>query len=265
MVTLGSMGLVLHQVDAFATEPFSGNPAAVCVLDAPRDEVWMQAVAAEMNLSETAYLLPEGDAWRLRWFTPRVEVDLCGHATLASAHVLFEQGHAAPLRFLTKSGNLQADREGDRIVLDFPALFGESAESPDGLAEALGAEPVAISRSRFDILAELDSEETVRNLCPDIGRLAGLDVRGVTVTARAAEYDFVSRYFAPRAGVDEDPVTGSAHCALTPYWAAKLGRLEMTAFQASRRGGVVYVKLEGDRVKLAGNAVTVLRAELLVE
>lgn len=259
------MALTIHQVDAFTSQPFAGNPAAVCVLDAPRPDAWMQAVAAEMNLSETAYLLEEGREWRLRWFTPTVEVDLCGHATLASAHVLFEQSHKPPLRFATHSGVLSAAREGDFITLDFPALFSEPAAAPPGLAEALGAIPAAVSSSRFDCLVELESEDAVRNLRPDIQKLAQVDVRGVIVTARAAEFDFVSRFFAPRAGVDEDPVTGSAHCALAPYWAAKLGKHAMTGFQASRRGGVVSVRLAGDRVTLAGQAVTVLRAELLVD
>ena len=256
------MGLVVHQVDAFADKPFAGNPAAVCVLDGPRDERWMQSLAAEMNLSETAFCWPDGDAWRLRWFTPTVEVELCGHATLAAAHVLHETGHGDAVTFLTRSGELRTRTDGDWILLDFPALPGEPVATPDGLVEAMGAEPVEVSRSRFDLLAELADEDAVRALRVDIGRLADVDIRGLIVTSRGRDYDFVSRFFAPRAGVDEDPVTGSAHCALAPYWAARLGKLAMTGYQASARGGEVRVRLDGDRVELAGRAVTVLRAAL---
>lgn len=259
------MALAIRTVDAFTERAFAGNPAAVCLLDGPREEGWMQAVASEMNLSETAYLWPEGGGWRLRWFTPTVEVDLCGHATLASAHVLFaEEGASGPLRFATRSGELVARRAGDWIELDFPALESEPAEAPAGLVDALGAAPVGVFRSRFDLLVELDAERTVRGLDVDIRRLARVDVRGVIATAPAEgdEFDFVSRFFAPRAGVDEDPVTGSAHCALAPFWGARLSKREMTGYQASARGGVVRVRLDGDRVVLAGRAVTVLRGEL---
>jgi predicted PhzF superfamily epimerase YddE/YHI9 len=248
------------QVDAFTSEPFKGNPAAVCILPEPRQDAWMQAVAAEMNLSETAFLLREGDDWRLRWFTPTVEVDLCGHATLASAHVLLEQDGA--VRFLTRSGELTARRNGSWIELDFPSLPAETAAAPDGLAEALGANPVHVGKSRFDYVAELRSEKEVRVLRVDIPRLRTVEARGVIVTSRGRDYDFVSRFFAPRAGVDEDPVTGSAHCCLAPYWSERLGKTELTGYQASARGGVVQVRLEGDRVILRGQAVTVLRGEL---
>jgi predicted PhzF superfamily epimerase YddE/YHI9 len=254
----------LWQVDAFTSEPFAGNPAAVCLLDRPRDDRWMQRVAAEMNLSETAFLLPEGDAYRLRWFTPAAEVDLCGHATLASAHVLFtKKGGPGGISFLTRSGELRALRRGDGIELDFPALPAAEEPPPPGLLEALGVKPRSTHRSRFDRLLELASEESVREVRPDFRALRGVDTRGVIVTARGKRHDFVSRFFAPAVGIDEDPVTGSAHCVLAPFWAARLGKSEMIGFQASPRGGEVRVRLEGERVFLGGRAVTVLEGELL--
>jgi PhzF family phenazine biosynthesis protein len=262
------MGLTITQVDAFTDTPFAGNPAAVCLLPAPRDESWMQRVAREMNLSETAFLEKRDDGFTLRWFTPTTEVALCGHATLASAHVLWEEGHLAPAqqaRFHTKSGLLTGDRAGEWIELDFPAKREEPAPMPAGLAEALGAAPKYVGRNQFDYLVEVDSEETVRSLNPNHTALAALPVRGVIVTSRAdsAGHDFVSRFFAPGSGVAEDPVTGSAHCALGPFWAARLGKSELVGYQASARGGVVRVRVAGDRVKLGGKAVTVLRGELL--
>ena len=256
------------QVDAFADRPFTGNPAAVCILAAPREEGWMRNVAAEMNLSETAFLHAEEDGWRLRWFTPEVEVDLCGHATLATAHVLWEDGHLGAgetARFHTRSGLLTARRDGEWIELDFPAKPILDAPAPEGLEEALGARALYVARSHFDVLVEVATEAEVRALKPDVGRLAAVEARGVIVTARAeggAGYDFVSRFFAPRVGVNEDPVTGSAHCVLAPYWAGKLGRSELVGFQASRRGGTVRVRSAGDRVHLGGRAVTILRGEL---
>ena len=258
----------LLQVDAFTSQAFRGNPAAVCLLDEERDARWMQDVAAEMNLSETAFLLPRGSDFSLRWFTPATEVALCGHATLASAHALWEEKILAPAdvaRFHTKSGLLTAARHGDGIELDFPATPEARSEPPEGLLESLGvSDPVYVGRNRFDYLVEVASEAVVRDLNPDHARLRKIEVRGVIVTSRAAETnaDFVSRFFAPGSGVDEDPVTGSAHCCLTPYWSARLGKEEMTAYQASPRGGYVYVQLAGDRVKLRGHAVTVLRGEL---
>lgn len=258
----------LLQIDAFTSEPFRGNPAAVCLLDAARDETWMQNVAAEMNLSETAFLLRQQDGVSLRWFTPTVEVALCGHATLASAHALWEEGAMASAeiaRFHTKSGLLTAERHGDWIELDFPALREQPDSPAAGLLESLGvADARYVGRNKFDFLIELESEEAVRALDPDHGALRKVPVRGVIVTSRASsgDLDFVSRFFAPGSGVDEDPVTGSAHCCLTPYWASKLGKAEMTAYQASRRGGIVRVRLDGDRVKLGGQAVTVFRGEL---
>jgi predicted PhzF superfamily epimerase YddE/YHI9 len=256
----------LLQIDAFTAEAFKGNPAAVCLLDRERDAEWMQNVAAEMNLSETAFLLPRDDGFSLRWFTPSVEVDLCGHATLASAHALWEErvvdGEA---RFHTRSGLLTANRDREWIELDFPAKPEQRADAPPLLVESLGAKPTYIGRNVFDYFVEVASEAEVRALQPDHAKLRTIPVRGVIVTARSSsdEFDFVSRFFAPGSGVDEDPVTGSAHCALTPYWAKKLGKTEMTAFQASQRGGVVRVRLEGDRVKLGGRAVTVFRGDLV--
>jgi PhzF family phenazine biosynthesis protein len=265
------MSLDLFQVDAFTDRPFAGNPAAVCLLPGPREEGWMQSVAREMNLSETAFLHPEGEdgGWRLRWFTPAIEVELCGHATLASAHVLWETGHLAAggtARFHTLSGLLTAEREGEWITLDFPARPVEEVATPPGLAEALGIGAARfVGKSRYDYLLEIASEAEVRALDPDHRRLASLPVRGVIVSARADEgpYDFVSRFFAPGSGVDEDPVTGSAHCTLGPYWAERLGKDELLAFQASPRGGAVRVRVAGERVKLGGQAVLVLRGELL--
>jgi predicted PhzF superfamily epimerase YddE/YHI9 len=261
------MEIPIAQVDAFTDTPFRGNPAGVCVLDAPRTAQWMQSVAAEMNVAETAFLEPRADGFGLRWFTPLVEVDLCGHATIASAHVLWETARlpaSAQARFHTRSGLLTADRRGAWIELDLPATPAAAAEAPPALA-ALGVTPKWIGRSRFDYLVEVDSEETVRGVVPDLKALAAVDTRGVIVTAPSASrgYDFVSRFFAPRAGIDEDPVTGSSHCCLGPYWAARLGKQEMTAYQASARGGIVRIRLDGDRIHLAGQAVTVLRGVLI--
>jgi len=221
----------------------------------------------EMNLSETAFLYPNGDGYRLRWFTPSVEVDLCGHATLGTAHVLWTEGHLKPdqaARFHTKSGVLTCHLRGDWIEMNFPAKLEQPAEPPPQLAEALGAEPKYVGRNQFDYLVELADEKTLRELKPRHHLLRELPVRGVIATARGSGgFDFVSRFFAPGSGIDEDPVTGSAHCALAPFWAARLGKTEMTGYQASPRGGVVKVRLEGDRVVLMGQAVTVLRGELI--
>lgn len=262
------MGQKLVQVDAFTDRPFAGNPAGVCVLDAPADAEWMQRVALEMNLSETAFLVAKDDGFGLRWFTPAAEVELCGHATLASAHALWEGGHVDPgatIRFSTASGILTARQHEGWIELDFPAEPAEPIMPPEGLAAALGAEPEWVGRNRSDYLVELASEAQVRALAPDLTALERLDARGFMVTSRAttAGFDFVSRFFAPHVGVPEDPVTGSAHCCLGPYWAAKLGKNELVGYQASRRGGVVRVRPEGERVKLFGQAVTVMRLELV--
>ena len=262
------MPLAITQVDAFTSRPFSGNPAGVCVLPGERDEAWMQNVAQEMNLAETAFLTPRPDGWGLRWFTPTVEIDLCGHATLASAHVLWETGQLPGdeiAQFHTRSGLLTAVKRGDWIELDFPATPDEPVEAPDGLAKSLGVTPRYVGRSRFDYIVEVDSEDAVRSLRPDFGRMKKLGGRGVIVTSRSAtpDWDFVSRFFAPAAGVDEDPVTGSAHCCLAPFWSRRLNKTSFLARQISPRGGELKVDLAGDRVRLRGQAVTVLRAELL--
>ena len=264
------MSLTIYQVDAFTDKPFAGNPAAVCVLPEARDEGWMQNVACEMNLSETAFLLREDDGFGLRWFTPAVEVDLCGHATLASAHILWQEGYLAPdqqARFYTRSGLLTADRGADGwIEMDFPAQPAAPAEAQPQLLAALGVADRArfVGKNIFDYLVEVETEEVVRGLQPNMTMLAKVAARGVMVTSRAssAGFDFVSRFFAPCVGVNEDPVTGSAHCCLAPYWSAQLGKDEMLAYQASPRGGVVRVRVVAERVKLAGQAVSMLRGEL---
>jgi len=262
------MSLRITQVDAFTNKPFAGNPAAVCILPKPADPAWMLDIAREMNLAETAFLVKQRDGYDLRWFTPAVEVDLCGHATLASAHVLWEDGHLKPTeqaRFHTKSGLLTADKRDSWIELDFPATPATVALPPADLTDALGAKAQFVGQSKFDYLVEVESETIVRRLDPDLGAIARVAARGVIVTSRAdgkTKYDFVSRFFAPQSGVPEDPVTGSAHCALAPYWSAKLGKKELVAYQASARGGELRLRLEGDRVKLGGQAVTVLRGEL---
>jgi PhzF family phenazine biosynthesis protein len=261
---------IVH-VDAFTDTPFSGNPAAVCVLTAPREAGWMQDVAREMNLSETAFLAARsnGEAgYDLRWFTPAQEVDLCGHATLASAHVLWETGalaSSATARFYTRSGLLTAVRHGEVIELDFPATPDEPIDAPAGLADAMGVTPAYVGKTPFDFLFELADEAAVRRVQPDFARLRTFAARGVVVTSRSADpaFDFVSRYFAPAFGIDEDPVTGSTHCALAPFWSRRLQKQTFAARQISRRGGALRVTLDGDRVRLGGQAVTVLRGELL--
>jgi PhzF family phenazine biosynthesis protein len=267
------MAVPLFGVDAFTEEPFRGNPAAVCLLGAPADAVWMQAVAAEMNLSETAFVVTAPDEegeLGLRWFTPTVEVALCGHATLAGAHVLWESGRlepTEPARFATASGTLVATCGDDATIrLDFPALANTALPTPEGLAGALGAAVVSTASNPHDLLVELESAEAVRSLRPDLAAIAALEFRGVVVTARAEPgtgFDFVSRFFGPRAGVPEDPVTGSAHCALAPYWAERLGKTDFVAYQASRRGGTVTCHLtDGARVVLGGHAVTIWHGTL---
>jgi PhzF family phenazine biosynthesis protein len=261
------MGVELYQVDAFTDRPFKGNPAAVCILDGERDETWMQNVASEMNLSETAFLHRQEDGFNLRWFTPAVEVELCGHATLASAHILWEIGllnEKEQARFHTLSGLLTAAKRGEEIELNFPAKPDEPVSAPPGLIEALNIAPRYVGKTRHDYLLELDSEEAVRNLSPDFAMLKALSIRGIIVTSIAVTegFDFVSRFFAPGAGIDEDPVTGAAHCCLGPYWSTRLGKNELLAYQASARGGIVRVRVEVDRVVLGGRAVTVTRGEL---
>jgi PhzF family phenazine biosynthesis protein len=254
-------------IDAFTERPFAGNPAAVVLLSRWPAEGWLAHVAAEMNLSETAFLVPTDAGYDLRWFTPTVEVDLCGHATLASARALAELGQVAPgghLRFATRSGTLTARVHPTEIELDFPVKREQPAEAPPGLVEALGLVPRYVGRNAFDYLVEAESAAVIRNLAPDFGRLATLACRGIIVTARSDDpaFDFVSRFFAPAAGVNEDPVTGSAHCALAPFWAARLNQTRFRAFQASRRGGMLRVELAGERVLLGGQAVIVARGQL---
>ncbi|MBA3260733.1 MAG: PhzF family phenazine biosynthesis protein [Gemmatimonadales bacterium] len=256
------------QVDAFTDRPFAGNPAAVCLLAQARDAECLQLVAREMNLAETGFLVRRPDGFDLRWFTPALEVELCGHATLASAHVLWEAGHlpaGETARFHTRSGLLTAARADGLIWLDFPATPAEPATAPAELEPGLGIVPRWVGRTRFDYLVELESDAAVRSLAPDLTRLGRIATRGIIVTARSegAGQDFVSRFFGPAAGVPEDPVTGSAHCALAPFWGERLGRTELTGYQASARGGLVRTRLKGDRVLLGGEAVTVVRGEVL--
>lgn len=263
------MGIRIVTVDAFTEVPFTGNPAAVCILPEPRPDEWLRHVAREMNLSDTAFLLRRDDGFDLRWLTPSVEVDLCGHATLASAHVLWEDGQlpvGVQARFHTRSGLLTADRRGEWIELDFPVNTPILTEPPPSLLIALGVTaPAAVTKNAFDYLVEVESESELRALRPDHTLLQQIPVRGVIVTARSASpaFDFVSRFFAPASGIDEDPVTGSSHTALGPYWGAKLGKTEMIAYQASPRGGVVRLRLAGDRIVLGGQAVTIMHARLL--
>jgi predicted PhzF superfamily epimerase YddE/YHI9 len=251
-----------YQVDAFTAEPFRGNPAGVCPLPHWLPEDLLQKIAAENNLSETAFFTRDKDLFHLRWFTPVMEVDLCGHATLAPAFVLFETGHPQPvIHFQTKSGLLTASRRGDLIELDFPSRPPSQYPAPPLLLQALNCQPREVLKSR-DYLAVFDSEAEVASLSPDMGRLARLDCLGIIATARGKEADFVSRFFAPRAGVAEDPVTGSSHCTLVPFWAERLGKKELFARQISRRGGELYCRHLGDRVGIAGRAVIYNRGEL---
>ena len=256
------------QVDSFTDQAFSGNPAGVCVLRAPASEAWMQNVAREMNVSQTAFLHRDGDSYQLRWFSPTVEVEICGHATLASAHVLWETGELQPsesARFDTLSGRLTVARDDGWIVMDFPALVAAPADPPAGLIEALGVQPVAVLRNSIVYLVEVATADEVRAVKPEFAHIAAIPMNGVIVTAQADQlgFDFVSRFFAPRLGINEDPATGSSHCALAPYWTQKLGKAVLTAYQASARGGVLRVEVKGDRVLLSGKAVTVLRGELV--
>jgi PhzF family phenazine biosynthesis protein len=260
------MGLPMYVVHAFTDRPFAGNPAAVCFPSVEPAVDWMQQVAAEMRLSETAFLTPTADGYRLRWFTPAVEVNLCGHATLAAAHVLWETGRLRPgdqARFHTRSGLLTVNQGPADLIMDFPAQAAEPCREWDDLPAVLGMRARFIGKNGTDGLVELDDERAVRSLQPDFALLARYPVRGVIVTARSddAGYDFVSRFFAPRTGIPEDPVTGSAHCCLGPYWGERLGKRDLVGYQASARGGSVRVSLRGNRVHLGGRAVTVLSGE----
>jgi PhzF family phenazine biosynthesis protein len=262
------MTLELHLIDAFTDVAFAGNPAGVILLDQPRSERWMQQVAREMNQAETAFLTRDADGFGLRWFTPVAEVELCGHATLASAHYLWQQGKldaGETARFHTKSGLLTASQRDGWITLDFPATPPLFSPVPAGLLSSLGLGSGQVLKSKFDYFVVLEDPAALRGLVPDFGRLSAVEARGVTVTAPSDQpgVDFLSRFFAPRVGVNEDPVTGSAHCALAPYWCARLGRQQLLGYQISPRGGKVRVEHAGERVYLSGKAVTVLKGELV--
>ncbi|SRR6056297_1475906 len=264
----------LWQIDAFADTPFSGNPAAVCLLESYPSDVWLQNVAAEMNLSETAFVVPQETPghFQLRWFTPADEVDLCGHATLATAHALLENKLTIPdqaIHFHTRSGELICERSEAMIKLNFPALpvLGKPEETlADAVRDGLRLTSAEVLLSKYDVLVIVDHAETVKRLAPDFDRIREIETRGLIVTGPSSEagIDFVSRFFAPRHNINEDPVTGSAHCVLTPYWAAQLGRSRLVGYQASRRGGTVFCEVQGERVALSGKAVTVLEGHLLV-
>jgi PhzF family phenazine biosynthesis protein len=256
------------QVDAFTNKPFKGNPAAVCIMEKEADEDWMQLIAREMNLSETAFLYPIEGGYHLRWFTPAVEVDLCGHATLASAHVLFEDRHVDKndiIKFNTKSGWLSASKDSDWIILDFPSIPPKQIDPPEGIAEIIGAEPIYVGVFSKDTFVELKSDEIVRSLKPNLSEFSKLPNPDLVVTAidSSGKATFVSRFFAPSVGIPEDPVTGSIHSTLTPYWSTKLGKDEMIAHQVSERYGILKVKLDGDRVKIGGQAVITMRGDLV--
>lgn len=258
----------IYEVDAFAKAAFQGNPAGVCLFVEDQSEEWMQHMAEEVNVSETAFLRPVNGGYSLRWFTPETEVDLCGHATLASAHILYSQGYADPsgeIVFHTKSGILRARSIDGMIELDFPAKPPVSADPPPNLAEALGVTPLYTGRNKMDYIVEIEGEDALRRLTPDIPLLSRMDARGVIVTARSdsGDYDFVSRFFAPRVGIAEDPVTGSAHCCLAPYWSMVLGKDDFHAYQASRRGGELWLRLDGERVFIRGYGVTVYMGEIV--
>jgi PhzF family phenazine biosynthesis protein len=257
----------MYTVDSFTPRAFAGNPAAVCFPPGPRSDVWLQNVAREMNLSETAFLWPEGDGFRLRWMTPTVEVDLCGHATLASAHILWQTGRLEPgveACFQSRSGLLTATKDGEWIKLNFPSRPPVEAVPPNNLLQSLGTKALFVGNNGMDFLVEVDSEEIVRSLRPDFVALRSVGTRGIMVTARSQDsnFDFVSRFFAPGAGIDEDPVTGSAHCCLAPFWQQKLGKDCMVGYQASARGGIVRTTVQGDRVILGGQAVTIIEGAL---
>jgi PhzF family phenazine biosynthesis protein len=254
----------IYQLDAFATRRFAGNPAAVMPMDSFLSDAQMQSIAAENNLAETAFLVPDGADYRLRWFTPTVEVPLCGHATLASAAVVMERLEPQRSRvvFHSASGPLTVRKADPGYAMDFPARTAESVDAPPGLAEALGAVPIEVCANSFNYLATLQSAQVLRSLKPDMAAIARIDRSGVIVTAAGdGPYDFVSRYFAPAKGVPEDPVTGSAHCMLAPYWARKLGKTQFRAFQASSRGGEITCRLVGDRVELEGCCVFYMEGE----
>jgi PhzF family phenazine biosynthesis protein len=257
-------------VDAFTSRPFAGNPAAVVPLDEWKDDRWLQNVAMEMNLSETAFFVPEGEGFHLRWFTPKVEVDLCGHATLATAKIVSRLGlveHGQDISFASRSGRLLARVGAERIELDFPLKPERPAEPPSGLIESLAVDARYVGLNSFDYLVEVASQQVVRGMSPDFKRLAAVSCRGIIVTAHSDDpkFDFVSRFFAPAAGIDEDPVTGSAHCCLADFWSRRLGKSKLVGYQASSRGGVVHVEVRGERVILGGQAIIVAQGVLILE
>jgi PhzF family phenazine biosynthesis protein len=259
--------VAIHQVDTFTATPFAGNPAAVCLLSSAPETAWMSAVARETNMPATAFVYETGDGYALRWFTATAELELCGHGTLASAHVLFETGRvpqADPIRFHSCGGVLTAVRRGDWIELDFPSAADQEISPPAGLVEALGVDVRYVGGGRLDCIVELEDEAAVRGVKPDLARLREIPTRGIIVTSRASspEWDFVSRFFAPSVGIVEDAVTGSAHCCLAPFWAKRLNKTTLTARQLSARGGVLKVAVDGDRVRIGGQAVTVFRGQL---
>jgi len=258
------MGIPIYQVDAFTSHLFAGNPAAVCPLEQWLTDQRMQQIAEENNLSETAFFVPKGEGYDLRWFTPTTEVDLCGHATLATAHVLFhhEQVQEDTLHFYTRSGTLTVSRQGQQYMMDFPVDILEPALAPAVLVEALQVTPKEVQIGREDYLVIVDTEAEVRALQPDFRKLKSVNSRGVIVSAPGEEVDFVSRCFFPNYGVDEDPVTGSAHTTLTPYWAERLNKQELSARQLSRRGGALSCTMLGERVAIAGAAVTYMVGEI---
>lgn len=259
----------IYQVDAFTNQAFHGNPAAVCILQEEKDDKWLQGLAAEMNLSETAFIKEKNDGFNLRWFTPRSEEELCGHATLASAHILWRTGELKSSReakFYTKSGILTAKKSGEWIYVDMPAEPPEQVKPPANLIKGLGVTPRYTGRNRLDYIVEIGSEQRLKELAPDIEKLKKIDTRGIIVTSksRSGKYDFISRFFAPNLGISEDPVTGSAHCCLAPYWAEKLGKYKFMAYQASARGGEIKANLIKDRVMLGGESITVMEGDLLL-
>ncbi len=261
------MPIDLWLIDAFTDAPFAGNPAGVCLLPKPRSDEWMQAVAREMNQAETAFLVKRADGYQLRWFTPTVEVDLCGHATLAGAHFLWKKRLVNPkatATFHSRSGVLTARQKGGWIVLDFPATPAEPCEPPPYLLDGLKSKDATVLRSQFDYVVVVKDAARIRTLTPDFRLLGAIETRGIIITAPGDQpgIDFISRFFATAVGVSEDPVTGSAHCALAPYWAGRLGRTTLVGYQASARGGMVRVEVAGDRVLLGGKAVTVLKGTL---
>ncbi len=261
--------MIFYIVDSFTDKPFSGNPAATFILEKDISDELKQNIASEINLSETSFVLKKDDSFRLRWFTPIKEAGLCGHATLAAAHILWEVGVLdikEEAVFETKSGILKARKNNYLIEMDFPIESPVEADCPEELLKAIGYQPIFVGKNRMDYLAVYENEEVVRKVIPNFEYLKKLDCRGLIISAKSSsdKYDFVSRFFAPNSGIDEDPVTGSAHCCLAPFWSKRLGKKELIGFQASKRGGVVYTKLKDDTVLLSGNAVTVMKSETLI-